>query len=70
MTAQAFGAAMKAPWNFAPPAWRRRIDDRKDIVRAFRGHKFSIRLRRVPTKTVGVPGLAFEVEELRFNAAG
>ena len=69
MTAQAFGAAMKAPRNFAPSPRRGSILHHEDIVSAFRRDKFSICLSRVPTKTVGVPGLPFKVKHLRFNAA-
>ena len=62
-------AQYKATRRPTPPELSPQFPLTRDIVRAFGGDKFSIRLSRVPTKTVGIPSLAFEVENLRFNTA-
>ena len=67
MTAQTFGAAGEAPGNLPFASGRSRIRDGEGIIGALGGNQFGVGLRRVPTISVGVPCLSFEMHQLGFD---
>jgi hypothetical protein len=64
---EAFCAPDKTPGDFTSSTRRGRVGNSERFVGALSRDEFSIRLLFVPTIGVGIPRLALEVQELRFD---